>query len=191
MTNNQKKLNEQLVKVVLDTKTCDEVRIKRAKYLIRLGADINARNDGYSMIELAVLQKNAEMVRVLAENGAKLDIKCNSDEMLVEMAVRKREVEIVRVLAENGANLDVRDKSDYPVLQLAIWGSDVEMVRVLVENGADIMAKNRDGNNMIDEANRIKNDAIIGILKNAQNEKNGGNEQSGGFLSKIFGCKSR
>ena len=158
MTNNQKKLNEQLVKVVLDTKTCDEVRIKRAKYLIRLGADKNARNDGYSMIELAVLQKNAEMVRVLAENGA---------------------------------NLDVRDKSDYPVLQLAIWGSDVEMVRVLVENGADIMAKNRDGNNMIDEANRIKNDAIIGILKNAQNEKNGGNEQSGGFLGKIFGGLTR
>ena len=38
MSDNQKKLNEQLVKVVLDTKTCDEVRIKRAKYLIRLGA---------------------------------------------------------------------------------------------------------------------------------------------------------
>ena len=186
MNDNQKKLNEQLVKVVLSDKDSDEAKLKKVKYLIRLGANVNARNDGYSMIELAVLQKNAEMVRVLADNGAKLDIKCNSDEMLVEMAVRKREVEIVRVLAENGANLDVRDKSDYPVLQLAIWGSDVEMVRVLVENGADIMAKNRDGNNMIDEANRIKNDAIIGILKNAQNEKNGGEATNGGFWGEIF-----
>ena len=41
MSDNQKRLNEQLVKVVLSKNNSDEVKLKRVKYLVRLGADVN------------------------------------------------------------------------------------------------------------------------------------------------------
>ena len=44
MSDNQKKLNEQLLNVVLSDKDSDEAKLKKVKYLIRLGADVNAKD---------------------------------------------------------------------------------------------------------------------------------------------------
>ena len=46
MNDNQKKLNEQLLNVVLSDKGSDEAKLKKVKYLVRLGADVNQKVNG-------------------------------------------------------------------------------------------------------------------------------------------------
>ena len=45
MSNNQEKLNEQLLNVVLSDKDSDEARLKKLKYLVYLGADVNVKDE--------------------------------------------------------------------------------------------------------------------------------------------------
>ena len=51
MSNNQEKLNEQLFNVIVDEKDSVEARLKKLKYLVRLGADVNA-SDKYGRTAL-------------------------------------------------------------------------------------------------------------------------------------------
>ena len=45
MSTNQEKLNEQLFNVIADEKVSDEARLKKVKYLVYLGADVNAKDE--------------------------------------------------------------------------------------------------------------------------------------------------
>ena len=68
---NKRKLGEQLIKVVLDEKTPSRVKIKKMDYLIRLGGDVNARHAfGYSILGLAKIINDEELVSFLKERGA-------------------------------------------------------------------------------------------------------------------------
>ena len=71
MSANQEKLNEQLFNVVADEKASDEARLKKVKYLVRLGADVNARLYGKSLLSKAIEQNaGVEVVEFLREKGA-------------------------------------------------------------------------------------------------------------------------
>ena len=73
---NNEKLNEQLVKVVLDEKTPSRVKIKKMDYLIRLGGDVNATDErGCSLLMLAKMKKNDEIIEFLEKRGADLQLK--------------------------------------------------------------------------------------------------------------------
>ena len=71
MSANQEKLNEQLLNVVLSDKDSEEAKLKKVKYLVRLGADVNAMFFGKSMLFWAKETGVEEMVEFLKENGAK------------------------------------------------------------------------------------------------------------------------
>ena len=43
MSGNNERLNEQLLNVVLSDKDSEEAKLKKLKYLLRLGADVNAK----------------------------------------------------------------------------------------------------------------------------------------------------
>ena len=68
MNDNQKKLNEQLVKVVLDGSLTDEVRLKKAKYLLRLGASANQKVNGKSLLKIAREKGYKEIENVIKES---------------------------------------------------------------------------------------------------------------------------
>ena len=69
---NKRKLGEQLIRCVLDDKLPTEVKLRKMDYIIRLGADINAECEfGCSILWLAKLIKNQEIVSFLKEKGAK------------------------------------------------------------------------------------------------------------------------
>ncbi len=68
---NKKKLDEQLINVICDSKTKSDVKLKKVKYLIRLGADVNARKDGISALSWAKKSKEEEIAKYLEDNGGK------------------------------------------------------------------------------------------------------------------------
>ena len=52
----KKKLNEQLIKCLLDDKLSTEVKLRKMDYIIRLGGDVNASHStGCSLLDLAKL----------------------------------------------------------------------------------------------------------------------------------------
>ena len=71
MSNNQEKLNEQLFNVIADEKASNEARLKKVKYLVRLGADVNTRLYGKSLLSKAIENGDgAEVQEFLREKGA-------------------------------------------------------------------------------------------------------------------------
>ena len=71
MSETHEKLNEQLFNVIANDKDSDEVRLKKVKYLVYLGADVNARLYGKSVLSKAIEQNvGIEVQDFLREKGA-------------------------------------------------------------------------------------------------------------------------
>ena len=68
---NKRKLNEQLVRCVLDDKLPVDKKLRKMDYIIKLGADVNAESGlGFSVLSLAKMMQNDELVNFLEEKGA-------------------------------------------------------------------------------------------------------------------------
>ena len=174
MSDNQKKLNEQLVKVVLDTKTCDEVRIKRAKYLIRLGANANQKVNGKSLLKIAREKGYKEIEEVIKEslrksfdellegdkfervledceyaNGHKVVV---SKEKAIDLGKQfwdkngnLKSAKEIEDLILQGADVDVQVNKDKTALMIASYFGREDVVRILLGAGADVNIKGDDG----------------------------------------------
>ena len=72
MSDNQEKLNEQLFNVINNDCDSVETRLKKVKYLVRLGADVNAKLYGKSVLYKAIEKEcGKELENFLREKGAK------------------------------------------------------------------------------------------------------------------------
>ena len=90
MSENQEKLNEQLFNVLADEKASDEARLKKLKYLVRLGADVNARLYGKSVLSKAFEKGvGAEVVEFLEKYQKKVSSqKTKGDKTSVSQIVK-------------------------------------------------------------------------------------------------------
>ena len=71
---NKKKLGEQLIRCILDDKLDKDVKLRKMDYIIKMGADIDARHEfGYSVLSLAKMMQNDEVIKFLEERGADKD----------------------------------------------------------------------------------------------------------------------
>ena len=69
MSGNNERLNDGFIEVIRDEKIPSKVRLKKAKYLVRLGADVNAMLYGRSAVSWAKETGDEEMVEFLEEKG--------------------------------------------------------------------------------------------------------------------------
>ncbi len=68
---NKKKLGEQLIKCVLDDKLSNDKKLRKVDYIIKMGGDINAVCGlGYSVLGLAKLIQNEDVIKFFEERGA-------------------------------------------------------------------------------------------------------------------------
>ena len=68
---NKRKLNEQLIRCVLDDKLSNDKKLRKMDYIIKMGADIDARHEfGYSVLGLAKLIQNEDVIKFFEERGA-------------------------------------------------------------------------------------------------------------------------
>jgi ankyrin repeat protein len=137
------------------------------RFLLKMGADVNAKNDwGETPLICAVDSGNIAAARLLIENGADVNVKDKQGLTVLMRAIMPSQafagdrgdyanysnVVIAEMLLENGTALNARsDKGDTVLMDMLnkICRIDEDeayfLVRFLIARGIDINAKNDDG----------------------------------------------
>ena len=165
MSTNQEKLNEQLLNVVLSDKDSDEAKLKKVKYLVRLGADVNQKVNGKSLLKIAREKGYKEIENVIKESLLKSVEKAldsgNCEIVIKEIKDVKRRKPIVSKeevlslgkqfwdkngnlksakeiedLILQGAYVDIENNEGYTPLMIASRNGYKDVVEVLLEGGA-------------------------------------------------------
>lgn len=102
-------------------------------YLLRKGADANAKLEDTPVIEYAAQNENHSMMKLLAEAGA------DTTPALPHIVEQKSET-LVKYLLAKGANPNVFVEGDKPLVAFAAEKSTLPIVKRLIEAGADSTA---------------------------------------------------
>ena len=169
MSDNQEKLNEQLFNVIADEKASSEARLKKVKYLVRLGADVNAKDErGKTMLIRAAERGEAEVVKYFIEQGADVEQKDNFGYSALKWAVNFGYIDVVKCLAQGGANMKVKDEMGQTMLMLAAEKGHLEVVKYLAQNGANVNEKNVYEDTALDIARNWRRDDCLKFLEELQ-----------------------
>jgi ankyrin repeat protein len=139
--------------------------------LIRLGVNVNSLADmGQIAINEAILRKNIEMVRILLENGARLDIENEFNQKPIDYALRVGDQEIMQLISSwrvVDSNFEIDDLlvryqeyedfnqeiinlnsenvlGEFPV-HIAIKNQSIADLRGIIKSGGDLNLPTNDG----------------------------------------------
>ncbi|KAJ7770950.1 hypothetical protein DFH07DRAFT_938098 [Mycena maculata] len=105
--------------------------------LLERGAEANLPTEApSSLLELASLTRNMEIVRLLLKSGANPDLRSDHHLSALEHASERGHTEIPDLLLKSGADPNLRSEGCRSALELASFAQDIEMVQLL-ESGAD------------------------------------------------------
>ena len=181
MVENQEKLNRQLFDVLTDNKTSMDVKIKKAKFLARLGADVNASiRDPYyinTRIAFFVLRKlkfkdkaeKEKMFNFLLDLG--LDVKLHEDDSefissLLKVAIKQNDEDFVKFILDSGAEVNEVDKYGGSPLSEGVMGGNLNIIKALISNGADIDLCDSGGDSMLGIAVKYQRPEVMEFLIN-------------------------
>jgi len=110
-----------------------------AAYLIRMGADVNARHaeGSSSPLHYAVLTNHPEVVELLLTHGADVQALYKTGQTPLHLAAARGYGRIATLLIAHGANVNARDETGATPLSEAAWTGEAEMVRLLIAKGAN------------------------------------------------------
>ena len=148
MSNNQEKLNEQLFNVIADEKVSDEARLKKVKYLVRLGADVNTRLYGKSVLSKAIENgAGAEVQEFLREKGANEWVISKEEVLEVSQGFWSLGVSVdkVKSLLKKGGDWEVKDENGKTALMKVARCGKLDVVEYMIDNGADVNASSKYG----------------------------------------------
>ena len=114
----------------------DEIR-EMVKYLVEQGADVNAKgngqyNDGFNMLELAIMWAGVEMIQYLVKHGANVKVKTERGNGL-HTAVNNRNLEAIKYLVTLGEDANEEDSSGHTALHNAALEGLMEEFLCLTE----------------------------------------------------------
>ena len=113
--------------------------------------DINALScNGFSPLHQAVKSGNLEVVQMLCEGGARLEVEGRRGVTPLSMAVRESKKNIVQELLQQGADPN-KLSGDHKMSPLH-WVEDPDICEVLLSFGASIFLKNNLGQTPLDRA---------------------------------------
>ncbi|PQE31241.1 multiple ankyrin repeats single kh domain protein [Rutstroemia sp. NJR-2017a WRK4] len=114
-----------------------EEKVILVKLLLREGA-----NAGDLSLRLAATTGNEEIVRILIDEGAAVNIPQTGCSTALQAAAEGGNFEIVKILLEKGADVHAPAVTDYGVtaLQGAVLSRSLRMARLLIKKGADVAA---------------------------------------------------
>ncbi len=118
----KEKMTEGLIKAIR------QENYKKAKFYIKLGADVNKDNQP---LKIAVAKSKADITKLLLDSGADPNI---NDNELLNWACIDGNAEIVKLLI--AAGVDVR-YNDNVSMQYAASEGRIEVMKLLLEAGAD------------------------------------------------------
>ena len=114
---------------------CDELKV-----LLDKGGDPNALDgEGMSAMMMAAGRGHLNCVRVLAENGGKIELKDKRKGLTaLKFAVGEGRVEVARYLLDQGADVNEADHFGRTGLMFAAGQGSIPMVALFLERGADV-----------------------------------------------------
>ena len=115
------------------------------------GADANYKNnENVNSLHLAVLKKDATMVRMLLRYVKNLDARTNRGTTALHNACNFQLVDIVKILLENGANQNIIETEyDFYPIFYAIVQNNVEITKLLIDYGTNPNHQDYVGNTII------------------------------------------
>ncbi len=125
------KLNKDLIDAIKNN------NYSKVEKLLVHGADVNSTIDSYTPLILASEWGHIDVVKLLLENGADVNLKTLGNESAVVAAYEKDHIEIMKFLVEHGAQVD---DILYRFFMFAI-DEKIEMTQFFLEHGATIDAK--------------------------------------------------
>ncbi|MDD9900744.1 MAG: ankyrin repeat domain-containing protein [Alphaproteobacteria bacterium] len=144
-------------------------RIDIVKACIENGADIHLKAnklDGGSALVYAVIAKQVECIRFLAENGANCShtLGYRNTPLLCNTILGGR-TDIVKILIEHDASLDAKDKDgDCAIGYYAAYSNTPGIYEALIDKGAEINTKNKDKETPLMFATRYERMDAVALL---------------------------
>ena len=171
MSGDNERLNEGFVEVIRGEKIPHKVRLKKAKYMIALGADVNAKLFGKSALSWAKAIGDEELAKFLEEKGAK-EFEISKEEALslgkelVDTFNYKNGKEKIVDLIKKGADVNERNSIDRTVLMLACSEKNVEegVVKMIIQRGAHLDAVDCYGESALMKAALKRNRNMVKLL---------------------------
>ena len=142
-------------------------RADTIKSLIAQGVDINARNiRGHAPIHLATAKGNRDVVQLLLENGAEVDVVgTDSGCTSLHYAASLGHVDLCEMLVRYGADTDAQTARLETPLHLAIVKGHCEVVEILLKYSARLDIRDMNGMTPLQQAENIKNMEIVTLIK--------------------------
>ena len=75
--------------------------------------------------------RNIEMINLLIENGADINLKNNHNHTGLSFAIVRRHIEMINLLIESGADIDALVMNHTTILMYVINNKDIELVQLL------------------------------------------------------------
>ena len=144
------------------------------EFLIQNGADVNARrtkgsNKDWTSLMYASYDSKLDIMKLLLENGALIDIRTPSLHSAYLIAAQHGTPDAVELLINNGAELNCTDSDGDSALICAAKYEQTDNIKLLIEYGVDINIRNKDGKRAIDYAKEKRISDACKMLSNPDN----------------------
>ena len=144
------------------------------EFLIQNGADVNARrskgsNKDWTSLMYASYDSKLDIMNLLLENGALIDIRTPSLHSAYLIAAQYGTPDAVELLINNGAELNCTDSDGDSALICAAKNEQTDNIKLLIEYGVDINIRNKDGKRAIDYTKEKRISDACKMLSNPDN----------------------
>ena len=119
---------------------------------------------GFHLAHVVAEAGKPELITILAESGAKLDVTNQYGENPMHIAVSSGSFDVLRPLFNQGLSLDIADGSGATPLHLAVMRSDPDSLRELLSLGANPNAVGPGGQLAIDYALEMRDYEFASLL---------------------------
>ncbi|MCP5491894.1 MAG: ankyrin repeat domain-containing protein [Chlamydiales bacterium] len=133
--------------------------------LLTYGADPNRKVGDYTLLHLAAIEGNKDIVEMLLAKDVKVDVQDVMGTTPLHLAAKKGNKDIAKLLLNRGAKVDVQDAEESTPLHLAAFKGNKDIVELLLQHGASIETQDRWGSTPLDLADREGKKDIVELLK--------------------------
>ena len=139
-------------------------RLDVVKFLLEKEADPNIRPGSYgdTAINIAIENKNLDLLKLLFNHKAKVDTWGGWGEYPLHSAVRTQDLSIITFLLDKGADPNVTNtKKKYTPVHLAARRGNIEILQLLLDKGGNPNALDNEQNSPLHDASNVE---IVEIL---------------------------